>query len=98
MESGYLGPNIRTLSWAGQDAGRPRSITRKFSAKKFFGTTALVGKSPYRGNTGADPTELAYFHVWTGPSPGGGDNPTITFIVVIDYIAVLTEPKLIPQS
>lgn len=71
--------------------------TRYFSAKKFFGTKNIVGKDLYRGSTSASPTEEAYFQIWVA-SIAGGDPTTMNFLLEIEYIAVLTEPKFVDQS
>lgn len=72
-------------------------LSMKFSAKKFFSAKALVGEADYKGSPAANPAEQAAFHVvcWTSYS---GDPPNAIFKVIIDYIAVLTEPNELPQS
>lgn len=79
-------------------AGKKYNVfTKKFSAKKFFGTTAIVNKSPYRGDVTADPAEAAFFNCWIF-NPAGEASSNQAFIVTIEYIAVLTEPKVIAKS
>lgn len=69
----------------------------KFSAKRFFGTKWLTGVSPYRGSFLSDPTEQAWYAIWC--TSAGANNPgAITTMVQIDYLCLLTEPKLLPIS
>lgn len=66
-------------------------ITRKFSAKKFFGTSVL-GKSQFQGTAAASPTEGAFFQVVLCPISGNDPSP-MTFVAQIEYLVVFTEPK-----
>lgn len=74
-----------------------KSLTRKFSAKKFFGTKALIGQEEYKGSASTNPSEEAYFGVWVG-SIGNTDGGNLYLTCEIEYIAVLTEPKFVNQS
>ena len=74
------------------------TVTYKFGAKKFFGTKAIVGEDTYKGNTGASPTEDAYFHVFAASSDGSNTIGSIKAVVSISYIAMLTEPKALTGS
>lgn len=77
--------------------GNQRSAWRSFSAKKFFRKNAIVGAAEYKGSESADPTEKAYFGIWNAAV--GTNNPDASiFMVEIEYIAVLTEPKFLAQS
>lgn len=70
---------------------------QRFGAKKFFGKKDIVGDDLYRGTTASNPTEQAFFEIVL--SSIAGNNPgTLDVLVVIDYIAVLTEPKNVAQS
>lgn len=75
----------------------PKNLTRNFNAKKFFSVSKIVGEALYRGNESTNPTEQAYFHI-VACSSGGNDPSSITLNVVIDYLAVLTEPRAIGFS
>jgi len=66
-----------------------------FSAKKFFGIGAISGLNPYRGTFVSDPSETAYFLVFSASA--NGSNPgVISAMIEIQYICLLHEPKLIP--
>lgn len=87
----YTGP------LATHTAGRGPSITKRFSAKKFFKKSAIVGADLYRGDVASNPTETANFGLWYG-SIAGSDPPSMVFMVEIEYIALLTERKHLAQS
>lgn len=79
-------------------------LRHKFSARKFFGKPkgSLVNDSLYRGRmgnlgTGSDPSEGAFYEVFA-TQIGANDPGDLHFIVTIDYIAVLTEPKMDDES
>lgn len=74
--------------------GRSPSITRKFAAKKFF-QKALTDSN--KGTIATNPSDQAYFQVWA--SSVDVNNPARTaFLVEMEYIALLTEPKFIARS
>lgn len=70
------------------------SVTRKWSAKKFFGTPAIVGEDSYKGTQTTNPAEAAYFHVLGGASKASQTSTnTVQAWVHIAYHCVFTEPK-----
>lgn len=73
------------------------TVSRKFSTKKFFGVKTPIAEHDYRGSNSANPNEQAYFHVTAG-AIGTNDPYAVECQVVIEYIAVLTEPKPVGQS
>lgn len=79
------------------NSARNNTITRYWSARKYFGKMFVVGADKYRGNVGANPSEAANFGVWVG-SVGNTDGGNIYCTVIIDYIAVFTEPKYLGPS
>ena len=76
----------------------PKTLTRKFSTKKFFGTKNVNGQPEYKGTTASNPDDQAYFHVWVGPTSPVWDAGEVRVTIKIDYIAMLTEPKFLAQS
>lgn len=68
-----------------------------FSAKKFFKKSAVVDDTGYRGSASADPVEQAFFIPWVY-NIAGVDPSALNFLITIEYIAVLTEPKVITGS
>ena len=100
IESKQGGNKYATYQGNAVGLGQNPEIRRNFSARKFFGTKSIVGKSVYRGSFTAatSPSEEAYFALWAA-SPDASNNPLqCTFMVEIEYIAVLTEPKFVAQS
>ncbi len=80
-----------------------KNITKKFSARRFFGKKFVGGASDLKGTTAANPSERANFIVWAGSltsTSGGGasDAGNIMLLVEIEYIALLSEPKFVAQS
>lgn len=71
--------------------------TVHFDAKKFFSLKNPVGDKNITGSAGANPDEGAFFEVVCGSITGVAAG-SLKFLVCIDYIAVLTEPKNIIQS
>ncbi len=96
LESRLVG-KYKTNSISGGASAFYQGVTKHFSAKKFFGTKNIVGKSLYRGDPTADPTEEAFFECF-GTSVAGNDPGTQPFEIIIDYIAVLTEPRVLTPS
>lgn len=76
------------------------SLTKKFSAKKYFHVKAIIGESQYKGTNSGSPTEQAYFTVYAGPDDDGGTTNigSVSVSITIEYIAVFSEPKAIGQS
>lgn len=71
------------------------TLTRGFSAKKFFGrknSSSIIGDVQMRGSASADPTEQAFYELFVG-SVAGTDPAAQSFLIEIEYIAMLTEPK-----
>lgn len=82
---------------AGGGATGMFTAVRKFSARKFFGTRFIRGVTPYRGSFVADPDERAFFIIYQ-LSSGATNAGAITYIIQIEYICLLAEPKTLPQS
>lgn len=76
----------------------PTTLSLTYSQKKFFGDGALQEKFEGEVGNGARPAEQAYFSVYGMSSNPGVDPAAVYFKVIIDYIAVLTEPNLPAQS
>lgn len=81
--------------------GSSRSMTCKFSTKKFFNVVNVKDNLARLGATfGANPTELAYFDIFCGSADASNlDNPAaVNLFVIVDYIVALSEPKNLAQS
>lgn len=75
----------------------PATVTKKFSARKFFGVKPVGGGKTFQGSDAANPTEQAFYEVWVAPILAN-DPGAMYFTVTIDYLAVLTEPQLSEAS
>ena len=74
--------------------GKAPLITRKFSAKKFF-QNALADSN--KGTVATNPSDQAYYQIWACSVDSNDPSPTV-FMVELEYIALLTEPKFIARS
>lgn len=88
----------KIISKPSNASGRELQITQKFSAKKFFSASSIIGESQFEGTATADPNEEAYFIPWIGPMDATSDLATYTCFVEIEYVAVFIEPKDLNQS
>lgn len=73
------------------------SQTAKYSQKAQFGRNS-TNKGDLTGNNGANPQEQQCFEIWIAPINNVPTSQTASFIVTIDYIALLTEPRILAQS
>lgn len=74
-----------------------RTLSKKFSAKRFFGSKSVVTWDKLGAQMGANPTEDAIFRVFF-QNMTGTSSISLIANVVIDYIVLLTEPKVLNQS
>lgn len=78
---------------------RPTTISKGFSTKKFFNVTNITDNWARLGaQITADPSEQAFFIVFTGNPNGSIDAPELSILVEIEYICIFSEPKELPQS
>lgn len=78
--------------------GKNPIVRKTFNARKFFGSKFLEGDLKYAGNTGTNPAETAFFHIWASNAGLGADPPGQLFEVIMDFVATLFEPKALPES
>lgn len=93
-------PRLRnSISYVTAINGAKEVVLRKtFSTKKFFGLRDVGAMRPYSADVTGLPDEGAFFEV-AAVSPDDTVNPSsITVRVVIDYIALFTEPKIADAS
>lgn len=69
-----------------------RRLTKKFSAKKFF-KCDVKDRTDLKASFGTNPSEEAYFLVWTAAMNTGSDPSAVYATVKIDYIVLMSEPK-----
>lgn len=76
---------------------RPTYLSRKWSAKKFFGGSILAN-TELQGNTVANPAEQSYFGIFFQSQSTPTAAYTYNFIVEIEYLAIWKELKDIASS
>ena len=103
LEKGLVNSRYKSIGNQGNVSGT-KVVTHNFSAKKFFGkpSSTMINDGTYRGrmgNTGigSNPSEEAFFEVFV-TSINGNNPSSMPFLITIEYIAVLTEPKLEDES
>ena len=81
-------------------AGQPKTVTKNFSAKKFFNVTNVNDNTSRIGAiVTTNPTEQAYYACSIGSiDPGAGDPDHFYGVVVIEYIVQFSEPKNLTSS
>lgn len=72
------------------------TLTINFSSKKFFGRSPMDGDK-YQGTIGAAPLDNCYLHIMVDPQTTSNVS-SVKYMITIEYIAVLTEPKQLSQS
>lgn len=87
---------VGALNWG---SVKRRSVVNTYSASKFFGKTKAVtlGDDTQKGNVSNNPAEQCYYEVWCG-SVNGNDPLTHSFLVEVEYITILSEPKITEAS
>ena len=76
--------------------GDPKQLSLGFSQKKFFGTKDLDDK--YQGSSSGNPSDGAFYQIYATSVDDLTSTGTVRLLVVVDYIAVLSEPKTPAQS
>lgn len=75
--------------------GATKNLQINWSAKRFFGRSPM--DDTFRGNASSDPSEQAHLHLTAWPV-SASDGGVIKFAIEIEYIAVLTERKVLAGS
>ena len=75
-----------------------KTLSKTFSAKKFFGVPNVIDGDRFTSGIAANPSEEAFFVVWVGSVAGADDPNPVNCAVTIEYIVALTEPKTLAQS
>uniref|UniRef100_UPI0040475A4C hypothetical protein n=1 Tax=Flavobacterium sp. TaxID=239 RepID=UPI0040475A4C len=86
-------------SYYSVDAGKPTTVRKGFSCKKFFNITNVLDNISRLGSSVVtNPTEEAIFILFTGNPNAGIDPPDLSVLVEIEYVVVFSEPKELAQS
>ncbi len=73
-----------------------KTLTINFSTKNFFSKSPLQ-EADLQGTLNNNPVEQAYLHIIVHPLDAVDTSPVL-FTIEIEYIAIMTEPKLLAQS
>lgn len=86
--------------WLGNTEGRRAEATLSMHCKphKFLGRSKPLSDSELKAPFTANPTEQVYYNLFAAGFDGAVDTDGIECFVVIEYTAVLIEPKDIPAS
>ncbi len=71
-------------------------LTLNCNISKFLGRKVMQN-SDCRGDVGSNPVEGVFFHITTTPSESANSLP-VRVLCEIEYIAILTEPKVLSTS
>jgi len=78
--------------------GSTKSLSLNCSPSKFFGRKVMQGDK-YQGTSTTNPDDGVYMHLVAGPaSTSAVDQSTVDVTVLIQYVAILTEPKQLSLS
>ncbi|AXQ66072.1 MAG: putative capsid protein [Circoviridae sp.] len=91
-------PKVKHSILTNSTAKATTTVTKNFSASKFFRIKDIKGSPDHRGNSFSNPAEDAIFHVFCGAADAFSDGQNMNVIVTIDYIADLQEPNELSQS
>lgn len=73
-------------------------LRHKMNPPKFLGRGNPMSDPELKGNSAGDPTEQAMWAVWCASMNGTTDPAPLTVNCLLEYVAVLTEPKILPAS
>lgn len=76
--------------------GSTKTMTMNFSARKFFGRKVL-SDDIFRGTATTSPPEGAYLHVTVAPQ-NANDTTAVRATIHLEFISILTEPKVLASS
>ena len=83
----------------GEDGAQTKTVSRTFSAKKFFSDPNIVGETDYASTSTTSAANGAYYHVLLAPLiQTVQDVQATTVSVTIDYYCVFTKPIVLAQS
>lgn len=76
----------------------PKRKSLKYSAKRFHGVKDVKDNQQLQHDSGTNPEEQAFFHIWCCPPASNVDASNVLVQVIVEYIALLQEPNTFGQS
>lgn len=73
-------------------------LEQKFSARKWYSNRNPPADPELKGSASANPFEQAYYHVMVCPQYSTDDPGATVVSVMIEYFALLSEPKILSPS
>lgn len=95
--AGWKIASVSQPSSSGASGHTYPTVTRYWSAKKFFGVKDIQDGADFSALTNANPNKVAYASVWAA-SVDGGNAGDITAMVIIDLIVQYSDPKVLDGS
>lgn len=88
--------NFKTVGPIGSDS--QVIVTNKVGIGKFLGRSSVMSDPELKGSVSANPAEQAYFVCWAAGIDHINDPGAIYVTAEIEYMAVLTEPRMLAGS
>lgn len=88
--------NYVRLGTSGKD-NATATLSLSAPIANFLGISKIMSEADLKGTDAANPAQECYFHIWAAPGVSV-DSSVVRCDVLIEYIAVFTEPKLLAKS
>lgn len=88
--------NFKTLGGVESSASQ-KTLTANFSSKRFFSRNPMASDKN-QGTISSSPAENAFLHITVAPTTDGDNTEKVIYSIIIEYIAMLTEPKQLTSS
>lgn len=100
LESKLTGKNAKVAGGLQMNdaKGYYPSVSKSFSAKKFFGVQNIQDGKEYSAAVDNTPANTAYYCCWLGALNGSQDPGLTFFQITIDYIVLFKDPQVLPVS
>jgi hypothetical protein len=72
-------------------------LIAKYSQKAEYGSNA-TSQANLVGDITTNPNDKTFYEVWACPLAGDTQSKELNMVIVIDYLVLLTEPKILGQS
>ena len=90
---------VSTCRYADGQGARGLTLTRNFSAKKFFHVQSVKDNQSLQADVGYNPTQPAYFRFSAAATHSSMTNmEACDYVLEISYVALFTDPVLPDQS
>ncbi len=96
----YIEDTVNAYTCMGEtgSGAEPKKIVLKNSIRKFLGRSNVMSDSQLKGSSAANPTEQAFYHVYSEALDPALDLGALHCSAEIEYLVALIEPKQPTQS